>query len=316
MLAKHFLLFTLFIGLQSAFFAQDLPNLISNNEVTTLAYWSVGDKAKYHCIQEEYQIVNDKEKTSTRTKREYDVNLTVSGQTDTSYQMKMTYSNYKNEKASPLEREMKKIFGKLTIHYAIDEMGVFKTILNKEELLQDMTKFLELTFKEMEKANPEVNLQILNTLKMTLLNIENIDALFSDDIMNIHGLYGQQLKLNQPEEYPTNYFLVNDVSLNGTAVVTLHAINKAQDACRVTEVQQPVQSELVSALGALLAAFGIPLEQAEAMKNVSCDSKTMINYEMKLSSGWITKIKLTSTVQIHLDGATTKTISKSAYTLE
>lgn len=294
--------------------SQDYPNLLSNSAITTIAYWEIGDKARYHCTQESVKFKNEKAKPKETVRSEYDLTLTVMEQTDSSYHMKMNYSNFKSEDMTEMDREMRKIFNQLSIHYATDEMGGFDSITNKKELSQTIDDILDKILNDM--GLEDESRDIFDKLRKTLTDMENIEFFFIDDIVAIHGMYGNQFKLNQTEEYDLIYPMFNGFEITGKGHITLNSIDKTRNNCRFSTVQKPNKEEIKKLLVRLVRAFGGEEVDLKDLKDVKFDSTMKATYEMELSSGWMQKISTKNVALVSNKKEETKTVTTVVYSLK
>ena len=106
--------FGLVLTCYSPLFGQELPNLLAANRVTTVAYYEMGEARSFHFVNSSTKTKNDKSKPEAEEIIEYDVEITVLEQEDSSYMMEMVYSNFsfpETKRENELKEYLKKLWG-------------------------------------------------------------------------------------------------------------------------------------------------------------------------------------------------------------
>lgn len=302
-----FYLFSFIVSLASNGFSQEYPNLISNNEITTIAYWSVGDVVKYHFTEERTEFINGKAKPKKSEESEYEIKISVVGATDSTYTLELKYLNFKLPDESEYDELIYQFMEELTITYMTDELGIFDSIIHKDQLVEQSIDFVE----NLQLTTDSIAISRLHAL---FSNESLIEVLFINDIIKLHGIYGIQLKLSEELDLEAQYFTVNNIALSGTGSLRLNSISKEQDICRITQNLAPNRQELNNYLAEL---FVILIgKDEEEMKDFSFSTKTRNSYELLLSSGWMNKIKYKETAQIKHKKDSIKVVTSTVIELQ
>ena len=299
LMIKHLLFLLVF----TSFFvvnAQDQPNLISPTEVTMITYWEMGDQFNYSRTEEKYRFINGKRKTKYDELITNNVVITVLDQTDTSYLLELVYSNFQIEDDPTLAMK-NDVFGELKIKYTTDEMGTFDSIVNKQELSDYAKGSLEKILVN-SNLDTEKNSQAKEILEV-MYSIENIEALFIEDIVMIHNYYGYGFELNDPTEFDVVYPSIGNVEINGTLIVTLKSVDETRDVCKLYGVQRPNKDELNEYLSAMAVMFMVDDE----LSDFSITSEIKETYDMQLSTGRMNKITFKQSTNVNVDGEEIKT---------
>lgn len=322
------LLLTSFLLLTVAtLFAQKIPNLTKNNTVTTFTYWNPGDKHTYHAVQRKSVYKDGKEKPQSELVTEYDISLQVMSATDTSYEVEMLYNHYIFPEAySDMELDLGKIAENIKVRYLTDEFGGFITILNKKEIVAVLQKTLDLISqktteklarekgKKSAEDMAEFDLKIAG-LKRVITSEDNVDAFFSDDILMLHGMYGQELVLSKPLTFDIEYPAMEQFVLKGSGTVTLNEINKTQDFARFDVLQQPDPAEVKEFIRIFLEMV-VPEGEEVKVSDYKFSSKSRLNYSMSLSTGWMQKVTATVTTTVVSPKEEKKSVEKTTFELK
>jgi len=307
--------------------AQKIPNLTKANTVTTFTYWNPGDKHTYHAVQRKSVYKDGKEKPQSELVTEYDISFQVMNATDSSYEVEMVYSHYILPEAySDMELDLGKITENIKVRYLTDEFGGFITILNKKEVVTILQQTLDVVSQKVsekvarEKGKKSAEDMAAFELKMTglksvIASEENVDAFFSDDILILHGMYGQELVLGKPATFDVEYPALEQFVLKGSGTVTLNEINKAQDFARFDVLQQPDPAEVKEFIQIL---FGRLMPEGEELKisDYKFSSKSRLNYIMSLSTGWIQKVSATTTTTVVSPREEQKSVEKVTFEMK
>jgi hypothetical protein len=292
------LLFFVFNGI-----AQDYPNLVTPSKVTTIGYWNNGKSARYHVIEKAASYKGKSEKPFNEASSEYDIRLKVTDSTATSYDFEMIYTNYKPDpEAAAFIKKVGELAYNVPIRYRTDELGVFDTILNLEELQKDLVEKLELCrgyiAEEQEKETAEIFNMVFANMMEKFKDLENVEALYIRDILTLHGFYGFELQLGKPLDIELFYPTIGDVLLTGTGTITLNTINKTKDECIFSTTEKPNRDELKEYMGSLALMFMLESRKKISLEELNMTMSTKKKMKMELSTGWMNSVVLTSTVKL------------------
>lgn len=291
---------------------QDFPNLISPNTITTISYWEAGEVTRYHCVSDELKYKKGRKKPYKTEHKEYDITLSVEEELDSTYLMKMTYSNFKGDEKEGLVSEVYSIVDQLEIKYMISEVGTFDSIINKTELVEITNKVIDKILVDNSEISEEKKL-VIKVLMDKLFTEENIEFLFAEDLLYIHGMYGGELTLNKTEEYEMYYPIINDQVINGDSKVILKGIDKSRNICRFSCQQSPNTEDIKNMLADLFRSFPTGDELNPSLDDMIFKSTIKLQYEMELSSGWMSQIKAKKTVDIKIDDDQNKIVKTNSY---
>jgi hypothetical protein len=318
LLMKSIILLTL-ISLSYFAKSQELNNLVYSSKITTLAYFKKNDFKKYNVLQTTTQKKDSEDQTIN--KMEYNISIRVIDSTENSYKLELMYSDYVLPPTTrDFEKELVTCFKDVKIIYSTNENGEFEKIENIAEIKTATLKLLDLIKKKFTaKLKTDLEKEAFNTVFLgydALMNQdENIENMFLEDILFLHGIYGIELKLNEEEDFEIEFPVIGDVSVKGISTVTLKDINKETKVSKISINEQANPQELEKYLQNIMQSlFGHLSENLDA-KKFKVESKTNQIYFMFLDSGWMKKITSTNIQNLEYEEhKMKKTISKD-YTL-
>jgi hypothetical protein len=299
---------------------QEFPNLLAANRVTTVAYYEMGEARTFHFINSSTKTKNDKPKPDEEEIIEYDVELTVLEQEDSSYIMEMVYTNFvfpETKRDNELNEAIAQLSEGLKIRYITDELGRYDSIVNKDELAKDLKLQIEEVIAhfdgKFEKEEEKVFFStMMNFLTEKLTLPENIEALYAEDILKIHGYYGIELTVGKPIEIELEYSTLNNFVLAGTGTITLNTVNKDADAFTFMTTEAPNKEEMNSYLKELFAFFVMEnIKEKISLSEFKFSSKAKSKFTLELSTGWLKSATHTSTNTFAFGKDTVKMVKKS-----
>src|SRR5574343_26033 len=318
------LLRLIFVGLglltYSSVIGQEFPNLLAANRVTTVAYYEMGETRTFHFVNSSTKTKNDKSKPEKEEIVEYDVVITVLEQEDSSYVMEMVYNNFtfpESKRDNELNEAIAQVSEGLKIKYATDELGRYDSIINKEDLAKDLKLQLEEVFSLFDdKFEKQEEKQLFQTMmkylvdKMTLP--ENIEGLYAEDILKIHGYYGIELTVGKPLQIELNYSTLNNFVLAGTGTITLNTVNKDADAFTFISSESPNKEEMKDYIKDLFSFFMMDnMKEKANLSDFKLSSKVKSKFTLELSTGWLKTATHTSTNTFTIGKDTIKMVKKS-----
>ncbi|MFN5416259.1 MAG: hypothetical protein ACK5B9_04320 [Flavobacteriia bacterium] len=314
------ILVVLFILNSVVVFNQKLNNLVYSTKITTISYFNKNDFKKYRVQQS--QSVKKDDKPAEISKTEYDMSIKVVDSTETSYKFELIYSNYLLPPTTQeFEKELMTCFKDIKIIYTTNENGEFNKIENIPEIKAATLKMLDLIKKKFtsklktEEEKAQFNFAFLG-FDAVLNDDENIESLFIEDILFLHGMYGIELKLNEDEVFDIEFAALGDVTVKGTATATLKDINKETKVAKFVVNEKANDGELKNHLESMFKSlFGHVKEGEFDVKKFQVDSKTNQVYFMFLDSGWMKKVLSTTTQTINYEERKIKKVISKEYTL-
>lgn len=318
------LLRLIFFGLvlisYSPIVGQEFPNLLAANRVTTVAYYEMGETRTFHFVNSSTKTKNGKSKPEKEEIVEYDVVITVLEQEDSSYVMEMIYSNFtfpESKRDNELNEAIAQVSEGMKIKYATDELGRYDSIINKEELAKELKlqidEIISVFDTKLEKEEEkEMFKSVMKYLveKMTLP--ENIEGLYAEDILKIHGYYGIELTVGKPQQIELNYSTLNNFVLAGTGTITLNTVNKDADAFTFITSESPNKEEMNAYIKDLFSFFMMDnMKEKASLSEFKFSSKVKSIFTLELSTGWLKSAAHTSTNTFTIGKDTIKMVKKS-----
>lgn len=200
--------------------------VLTDSLLTLTSYWSKGDIMQYHVKQTQ-------EKSNTKkgnTSMEYDMTIEVIDETDTSYTLVVHYDNYL---FSGKQKLMEEILSKLTfaddfqLTYQVSEFGDFLQVLNWEEVSKVVIKSIDEFVAIDDNLTDEEKQHLKFTIHQQVSTQEQIEAFFTQDLKQLHYLFGISLSLHQADVYEKYYvnpymeeFFVGEEQFNVVSIDT------------------------------------------------------------------------------------------------
>ncbi len=302
--------------------AQEFPNLLSPNTVTTVSYWNLGESAQYKVKTSAQSFRGDGQKPKESSEINYTFDLKVTDSTEDSYVLEMKYGKFisgeKKKKKDAVFDKLSSLQEGMKIIYRTDELGAFDTILNlpelKEQLLDNLGKSKEIILQEAK--NPEDRKLYENALDEMISNfqeIENIEALFMTDIIPLHGYAGIQMELSKAIDVELDYPCIGDFVLKGTGKLTLNSIVKTADECNFISNEKPDPAELKAYVKMISGIFFMDQKKRPVVSEISISMSTKNKVKMELSTGWMKKVTTSSTVTVKDHKTSWKKVTVAEY---
>lgn len=283
------------------------PNLISKNEISTVAYWSIGDKKSYHLTRTRSSFKNDKKKPTETSSFDYDLVISIMDSTDSSYSMRMAYKNRQTQNDKKSKNYRSKPLEDYYIDYVTDEYGAFDSITNLNQLAELLKIHFSRTMEGID-ADDSTRMMISEIADKMFENMDILSLFFQEDILLLHAIYGVQLKLETPIEMELEYPPINDLQLLGEGKLTLKTIDKERDFCRILMSQRPYKEEINGFLIELITQFMSFDFNKLDLNDCSFAATSKLSYTMELSSGWMQKVTNKSTITAVMKKKKMKTV--------
>jgi hypothetical protein len=298
---RPFLIAFILLSFAATLAAQEYPNLVSRDRVTTIGYWSLHQRAAYGVTQTSSSYQGKSEKPKRTVTSGYDLRIEVADSTEHSYDFEMVYGNFRFPGEIPIAKNLESLQDGLTIRYRTDELGAFDTILNLPELRQELFAKLREAESLLGGADDEmrgVYSMVVEKMIKSLDSLGSVEALFLEDILMLHGLYGIEMKLAETTPFDIEYFTLGDIGMNGTGTLTLSSITPSKDECRFSSTEKPDRNELKNYFEVLALFFmmGEGKKISTEELNISMSSKKKM--KMELSTGWMNEVTVTSTFKL------------------
>lgn len=280
----------------------------------------MGESRSFHVVNSIVKTKNDKKKPERESIVEYDIEITVVEQFDSSYIMEMVYSNYKfplSKEKNDMIEELTELSEGLKIRYSTDELGCFDSIVNKTELASELAIQLEQLVELMEDQfetdeQKQFFRKMIDYYSKTLFLPENIEAMYSEDILKIHGYYGFEMSLSKPIEIELEYSTLNNFVLNGKGTLTLNTINKPGDSFTFMTNESPDKEELKNYMKSIFELFVLEnMDEKVKFPEFKYVSKSKTRFTLELSTGWLNSATHTTTNTYTYGKDTMKSVTKS-----
>lgn len=318
---KNVILYFLFTYFSLSAFSQELPNLLSPTKISTIAYFRNGDKVRYKITEESTKFKTNSDKILSTSTSTCFLDLAVVDSTEHSYVFEAKYvsQEYKSSDGE-LEKMLNQLQFESVIRYQTDEFGQFDTILNLEELKNQLIDKLEdakeLASKEMEKEKAEVFSLIITAFIDRFEELEDVEALFLTDLIEIHSIYGWQMQIGKPQDVEVYYPTIGDLSLSGTGKINLVSITKPKDEARISISTKPNKDELMEYMSSFLLLFALDGTKRIKFSDAKVSMSTKTTYKMRLSDGWMQEIESKSQTSVSDEKHKAKRLVTKTYLLE
>ncbi|WP_242134436.1 hypothetical protein [Aestuariivivens marinum] len=260
---------------------------ISNAQISvqTVAYWDLNEEYSFSGSYDNYKVKN--QDTIYLSKMNYDVNIKVLGQTDSTYTIRWIYHNHKFIQGTELARKLSGGKDTIQVVFKTNELGAFKKILNIEEL----TEYYREKFNSLSNtyADDKQTLEAINSVRKQFENPEYILTNSIKDISSFYTFHGAKYDLN--EEYNGNLKTVNNYDTNNPfdtkVTVWLDEIDSENNNYILRTYQNVNENQLKKVVAKKL---NIPEDQIPELKN-----ETYVTNRIH-GSGWTTYMIFTREV--------------------
>lgn len=274
---------------------------IADSTVQVIAYWDNGEKQDYTIIKTKTKLENGD--TISIDSVRYEVELSVVDSTANSYTMQWVYKDVFSDNKNPfIVKTMKTVKG-LKVLYKTDEMGIYKEILNWEEINQYMQKQYDL-FRDLVKNAPDL-VEIIDKAQAIYANKAVLESSGFKEIKQFHNFYGGAFKLDEiieaEMEAPTPF---SDKPMQTEVSIVLSNIDAENDFYVMESLQTNNEEQLADAAFAAAEKIGEGLN-VELPKREDFTGLTNETYIISYIHhwGWLIYSELTTTVS--LDNSTT-----------
>ncbi|TPE46413.1 hypothetical protein [Pontibacter mangrovi] len=236
---KQLILFSLTFFTSSLSFAQ--INL-EDSTVQVIGYWDKNETQTYAITNEKYRVSG-----SDTTKREfvtYEVDVTIKDSTANSYTIEWLYRHIDLDTDNPLIRKLAGISENMKILIKTDEMGALETVINWEEIRDEVKKSTAVLRNEF-KHIPQID-AVVDKVDGMFSTREAIEALAIKDIRQFYTYHGGKYTL--AEEINGQLPVPNNLGgdpFNSDVTIRLDEIN-AEDNNSVIWMWQTIDPEALT----------------------------------------------------------------------
>ncbi|NMM47605.1 hypothetical protein [Marinigracilibium pacificum] len=189
---KSNLFFYLLISCLSTSFAQINSQ---DSSVQVISYWDLNETYSYAVSEEKFKIIDTD--TTNRSFLTYNVDITVVDSTEKSYTIEWKYSNYSSSNENEFIDKLNEVYEGMVIRFTTDELGIFKEIINYNEVkksVQKTTAFLKEEWKDKEMFQP-----MIEEVENMFMSKEAFENGIIKDIQQYHLFHG--IVLEKEETY-------------------------------------------------------------------------------------------------------------------
>jgi hypothetical protein len=210
-----------------------------DSTVQAVGYWDMNEKQSYFVSLEKLKIAQND--TTSRDFFQYAVDITVVDSNASSYTLDWFYHDFNIQTNNDFINKVSSIAEDMTITIKTDELGVFKEVVNWEEIQAYIYNGISLLRTESENL-PNVD-QIIEQLKGLYSSKEMIEAAAIKEIRQFYTFHGGKYKLGK--EITAN-MKVNNLygkdPFDAELQVSLDEIN-VEDNNSIIRMKQTVDSE-------------------------------------------------------------------------
>lgn len=298
--------FLLLIILCNQVFSQN--TIQKGNTIPMVGYWYKGAKKNVTYTKTDTKIVKGKPLVETTVMNAL---WEIKDSTEKNYTIHYTYKNFifSNPKDS-ISIAYAELFKGITVKYRTNELGVFDTILNLDEIIAISNRGLNNVFKKLNWPDNEVTRGVAQKIKQLFNNTTLLRSSISEEMVIIHYFYGVEYKLNTPYTY--DYYMENTFGgepYPAVAVFKMTALNAAADRCKLTVNITPVDKEFKRILYETMVGISESMQISKPQKS---DFATAIlqhkcEAEYSIAEGWPLKISFTKVSTINGNKSTSVT---------
>ncbi|MDI1233014.1 MAG: hypothetical protein PSX81_01895 [bacterium] len=268
--------------------------ILKGNTIPMVGYWYKGAQKHITYTKVDSKIVKGKPVSETTV-----VNALwqIKDSTDKHYVIYYTYKNFifSNPKDS-LAIAYAELFKGITVKYRTNELGMFDTILNLNEIIDISNKGLSGVFKKLNWPDNEVTRAVSKNMKQLFNNPTLLRTSISEEMVLIHYFYGLEYKLNTAYTY--DCYLENTFGgepYPGKAVYKLTALNTVNNRCKIAATITPVEKDfkriLYETMVGISESMQIPKPKKSDFETASIQHKCEAEYS--IAEGWPLKISFT-----------------------
>jgi hypothetical protein len=166
---------------------------LSDSTFQAVGYWNKGEKQVYTITNESYKI--EGADTARLEFLKYSVDITVADSTADSYIIDWLYRDYELESDNEFTRRLMSLNENMKVRIKTDEFGMFKEVVNWEELRETVLKALEVLKKEFS-AVPNMD-QIVDQTGRLFSSREAIESAAVKEIQQFYTFHGGKYKLGE-----------------------------------------------------------------------------------------------------------------------
>jgi hypothetical protein len=266
---------------------------LKDSTAQAIGYWDKNEKQSYAITTDRFKLKG--EDTISKSRVEYDVEITIIDSTAQSYIVQWQYRNFRSSSTDEIRKKVDAAQQDLKILFKTDEMGMFEEVLNWQEVRDHVVRTSTVLRKEFSN-DPKFE-EIMKEIEKIYNSKENIEAIAINDIQQFYLFHGGKYTKSETVEATIqvpNVF--GGKPFDADVVIYLDDINEADDNYVLRYEQSTDEKQLLAAvmeyLTKLAKKAGKPAPKAPGFELIH---QTLVGSRIH-DSGWIIYSILTKTV--------------------
>lgn len=259
-------------------------NKVTDTSATVVGYWGKGDTKKLIVKQGKEKNVNGK---SSKEGSAYEATMKVLDETEKSYTIEWTYRNISVDSDNPLMKSLYKMAEGLKVIYKTDELGIFKELVNWEEMQSYLYKGLDKVEKEF--GDNQAAKAVVKQFKGIYSTRESIESTLRD-IQLYHTPYGAEYKLNEPITAETQLpNILGGDPFPARLEIQMTVLKPKENYCKIV-TKQEIDKERASKIifefiKKMAEKSGKPLPKDTEIPVITTND--ISEHEIELAEGWV-----------------------------
>jgi hypothetical protein len=166
---------------------------MEDSTAQAIGYWDKKEKQSYTVSTEKYKVNGND--TTHREFIQYDIDVTVTDSTATSYTIEWLYKNIQVKGGEKLVQKLASISENLNVVIKTNEMGVFQEVVNWKDVQRAIKEALSVLKKEFKDV-PKID-ALLNPIEARFISKEGIEANAITEIQQYYTFHGARYTLNE-----------------------------------------------------------------------------------------------------------------------
>ncbi len=257
-----------------------------SQSVAVVAYWKKGDKKTLQIVKGRTEMVNgqmvDQKQLNSK------VELTVLEATPTGYVVQWQYMDSNWLQSDPYikkwGKELAGIVDKLIFIYEIDELGVFKQLLNWQEI----QKLAMTALNKAEQVAPTQSYDFklaVAQLRSIFKNQQSIEGKLAQEILLYHSPYGNEYSANQLIEYEDAVLnLTGGEPIPAAASIMIQNVDNTRKTCEMVHTLNSDPNATKKQVGNILRSMNAGEAQIAGLQLATHDTNT---YQIDFYNGWV-----------------------------
>ncbi|MCO6496054.1 MAG: hypothetical protein J5I50_00175 [Chitinophagaceae bacterium] len=269
---------------------------ITDSSAQAITYWDKGESHIYTVKKETFRVVGPD--TSLNEVSVYEVEITVLDQTDSSYLIRWSYRNGFTNTRDTILHKLLGVSAQPDVIYRTDETGIFKEVVNYEELRDEVKKAAEV-LKSTPDLIPGMD-SVVDDLIARYSTKEAIESFSMKDIQQYHLFYGVSYSMG--EELEVELKLPNVLGgqpYDAVMLINLEEIDDEHAFYVLSALQQvdpqQLENSVLKYLNSVAEKVGGAPAKPEDLRGLKNEVLTVSSIH---DSGWLLFSQQTTTVSL------------------